>query len=153
MNSACIISACAANARARKKEEPVYTPTEELYYKVTLRKYYYFKPTTVIGPSNRVDFPVLNDDIIPVLEVAPPAVIGARTYALMSSFSVKESLCTNGIDKYIKKNLDKITSTDEWKVRHAKVLADYCSTVKQECDIDIDPTQLDYTTEYYWEVK
>ena len=152
MNSACLIAACAANARARRKEEAVHIPTEELYYKVTLRKYYYFKPTTILGPSNRVDYPVLNDDIIPVLEVTP-AVIGARTYALMSSFSVKSSLCQNGIDEYIKNSLDKITSTDEWKTRHAKVLADYCSTIKQEYFIDVDPTQLNYTTEYYWEVK
>ena len=150
--SACIIAACAANARARRKEEPIHIPTDELYYKVTLRKHYYFKPTAIIGNSNRVDFPVLNDDIIPVLEVTP-VVVGARTYALMSSFSVKESRCPNGIDEYIRNNLDKITSTDEWKARHAKVLEDYCSIIKQEYDIEVDPTQLNYTTEYYWEVK
>jgi hypothetical protein len=150
--SACIIAACAANARARKKEEPVHIHTEELYYKVTLRKYYYFKPTIILGPSNRVDYPVLNDDIIPVLEVTP-VVIGARAYALMSSFSVKESMCPKGIDKYIKDNLDSITSTDEWKARHAQVLANYCVDIKHEYGIDIDPTQLNYTTEYYWEVK
>ena len=150
--SACIIAACAANARARKKEEPVHITTEELYYKVTLRKYYYFKPTTILGPSNRVDFPILNDDIIPVLEVTP-VVVGARTYALMSSFSVKESMCPNGIDEYIRNNIDKIISADEWKARHAQVLVDYCADVKQEYDIDIDPAYVDYTTEYYWEVK
>ena len=49
MNSACIIAACAANARARKKEEPVHISTEELYYKVILRKYYYFKPLNIIN--------------------------------------------------------------------------------------------------------
>ena len=150
--SACIIAACAANARARKKEEPVHIHTEELYYKVTLRKYYYFKPTIIIGSTNRVDFPVLNDDIIPVLEVTPAAV-GARTYALMSSFSVKESLCPNGIDEYIRNNIDKITSTDEWKSLHVKTLVDYCKDAKSLYDIDIDPTQVNYTTEYYWEVK
>jgi hypothetical protein len=94
----------------------------------------------------------LNDDIIPVLEVTP-VVIGARTHALLSSFLVKESRCPNGIDAYIKNNLDMITLTDEWKARHAKVLEDYCSVVKQEYNIEVDPTQLNYTTEYYWEVK
>lgn len=150
--SACIIAACAANARARRKEEPVHIPTEELYYKVTLRKYYYFKPTTIIGPTNRVDYPVLNDEIIPVLEVTP-TMVGARTYALMSSFSVKESRCPNGIDEYIRNNLDKITSTDEWKSLHAKTLADYCKDVKAQYNVDIDTAYVNYTTEYYWEVK
>jgi hypothetical protein len=152
MNSACLIAACAANARARRKEEPVYIPTDELYYKVTLRKYYYFKPATIICPTEQSDYPVLNDDIIPVREITP-VVLGTRTYAMSSSFSVKESLCHNGIDEYIKNNLDRITSTDEWKARHAQVLADYRSAVKQEYEIDIDPAYLNYTTEYYWEVK
>lgn len=150
--SACIIAACAANARARKKEEPVSIHTEELYYKVTLRKYYYFKPITIIGPTNRVDYPILNDEIIPVLEVIP-TMVGARTYAVMSSFSVKESSCPNGIDEYIRNNLDKITYTDEWKSLHAKTLMDYCKDVKAQYNVDINLACVSYTTKYYWEVK
>jgi hypothetical protein len=149
--SACIIAACAANARARKKEGPVHIPTEELYYKVTLRKYYYFKPTTVIGKWLGTQYPVLNDGDIPVVEITPTA-IDAKTYGLASSFSVKESMCPNGIDEYIKNNLDNITSTYEWKVQHARVLAGYCSDIKLEYGVDIDPAYVDYTTEYYWEV-
>jgi hypothetical protein len=150
--NACLIAACAANARVRRKEEQVLIPAEEIYYKVTLRKYYHFKPAAIICQTNRVSYPVLNDDVIPVLEVTP-TVIGARTYALLSSFSVKESMCTNGIDEYIKNNLDKITSTDEWKSLHAKTLADYCKDVKAQHNVDIDPAYVSYTTEYYWEVK
>ena len=150
--SACIIAACAANARARKKEEPIHIPAEELYYKVTLRKYYYFKPTTIIGPTNRVDYPVLNDEIIPVLEVTQ-TMVGARTYVVMSSFSVKESRCPNGIDEHIRNNLDKITYTDECKFLHAKTLVDYCKDVKAQDNVDIDLTCVSYTTKYYWEVK
>ena len=150
--SACIIAACAANARARKKEEPVCIPAEELYYKVTIRKYYYFKPAAIICPAEQAEYPVLNDEVIPVIDINP-VVLGARTSAIASSFSVKDSLCPNGIDDYIKNNLDSITATDEWKARHAQVITDYCSTVKQQYEIDIDPAHLNYTTEYYWEVK
>ena len=150
--SACIIAACAANARARRKEEPVRIPAEELYYKVTLRKYYYFRPAAITCPIETTNYPVLNDDIIPVMEITPVA-LGAKTYAISASFSVKESICHNGIDEYIRNSLDKITSTDEWKARHVKTLHDYCSAVKQEYDIDLDPAYLNYTTEYYWEVK
>lgn len=150
--SACIVAACAANSRARKKEEPVHISTEELYYKVTLRKYYYFKPTTIIGKGLGTQYLVLNDESIPVREITPVA-LGARTYAMSSSFSVKESLCPKGIDGYIRNNLDKITSTDEWKAMHAKTLADYCKDVKIQYDVDIDPAYVNYTTEYYWEVR
>ena len=150
--SACIIAACAANARARKKEEPVRIPTEELYYKVTLRKYYYFKPVVVLPQTPVYDYPVLADDVIPVMQISPTA-ISAETYGIASSFSVNANKCPRGIDEYIRNNLDKITSTDEWKAMHAKTLADYRKDVKIQYDVDIDPAYANYTTEYYWEVK
>lgn len=149
----CLIAACVANSIARrKKEEKTKSAVEELYYKVTLKKYYYFKRATIICPTELAHYPVLNDEVIPVIEITP-VVLGARTFAIAASFSVKESLCPKGIDKYIKDNIDRITATTEWEARHTKVLTDYCSAVKQEYDIDIGPAQLDYTTEYYWEVK
>ena len=148
----CLIAACAANARAHKKEESIHIPTEELYYEVNLRKYYYFRSTAIMCQIEPINYPVLNDNIIPVMEITPVA-LGARTYALSSSFSVKESVCTNGIDEYIKNNLDKITSTDEWKAMHAKTLHDYCSAIKQEYNVEINPAYVNYTTEYYWEVN
>ena len=152
MNSACIIAACAANARARKKEEHVHIQAEELYYKVNLRKYYYFKPAVMLTPTESTNYPKLYEDVIPVIETTP-IVLGAKTSAIASSFSIKESLCPKGIDNYIKNNLDHITSTNEWKAMHDKVLADYISDVKKQYDVDIDPVYLNYTTEYYWEVN
>lgn len=152
-NSACIIAACAANARARKKEEPVGISKEELYYNVTLRKYYYFEPLNIIPHFEPAIFPELTTGAeIPAVTINP-VTVDARTYAIASSFSVKESLCTNGIDEYIKNNLDVITSTSEWKARHAQVLADYVYTIKNQYDIDVEPEYLNYTTEYYWEVN
>ena len=143
--SACIIAACAANARARKKEEPVRIPTEELYYKVTLRKYYYFKPMTWTSPieynesSNTYSMRAID--------------VEARTSAIMSSFSVRASKCHNGIDEYISSNLDILIANDEWKAQEEKVLADYVSEIKKYYNIALDPEVLNYTTEYYWEVK
>ena len=79
--------------------------------------------------------------------------IPPSTVAFVGGITVKESMCPDGIDAYIRDNLDRITSIDEWKARHAAMLADYCSSLKQEYGIDIDPADLNYTTEYYWEVK
>ena len=152
MNSACIIAACAANARARKKEEAVHIPAEELYYKVTLRKYYYFKPVVVLPQTPVCAYQVLTDDVIPVMQISPTA-ISAKTYGVASSFSVKNTKCLRGIDAYIRENLERITSTNEWKAMHAKTIADYCKDVKIQYDVDIDPTYVNYTTEYYWEVS
>ena len=58
-----------------------------------------------------------------------------------------------GIDAYIRENLEHITYTDEWKAMHVKTLADYCKDVKIQYDVDLDPAYVNYTTEYYWEVS
>ena len=144
--SACLIAAAAANARARRKdEEKTNSFTEELYYKVTLRKYYYFKPMTWTSPMEYNES--TNIHSMRTIDVE------ARTFAVASSFSVRASKCPNGIDAYIRYNLDKITSTDEWKARHTEMLADYCADIKRQHGIAVDPADLNYTTEYYWEVK
>ena len=145
MNSACIIAACAANARARKKEEPEHIPAEELYYKVALRKYYYFKPMTYMSPikySESTDTYSMSTTYIE-----------AKTAAIASNFYVKASKCINGIDAYIRDSLDSIISISEWKARDAQVLADYCAGIKKYYGIDVDPAYVNYTTEYYWEVS
>ena len=153
MNSACIIAACAANARAHKKEEPVHISKEELYYKVALRKYYYFKSLSVIPHFEPTGFPELGRTTELPAVVISPVTIDAMTSAIATSFSVKESLCPNGIDEYIRSNLDRIITTSEWKARHAQVLTDYIYTIKNQYNMDIAPEYLNYTTEYYWEVK
>jgi hypothetical protein len=145
MNSACIIAACAANARVRKKEAHVHIPVEELYYKVSLRKYYYFKPMAWSSPIRYNEY--TNTFSMSTTEIE------ARTFAIASSFSVRASKCPNGIDEYIKSNLDTITATDEWKAQEEKVLADYVSEIKKWYNIVLDSEVLNYTTEYYWEVK
>ena len=144
--NACLLAACAVNARARRKgEEQTTSFAEELCYKVMLRKYYYFKPMVWSSPieynesSNSFSMRGAN--------------IEARTYVTATSFSVRASKCPNGIDAYIRDNLEMIIGTDEWKAREDKVLVDYVSDIKKLYSVVIDPEQLNYTTEYYWEVK
>lgn len=143
--SACIIAACAANARARKKEEPEHIPAEELYYHVMLRKYFYFKPMTYMSP-------IQYNESIGTYSMST-TYIEAKTFVIASNFSVKASKCINGIDAYIRDNLDSIISMSEWKARDAQVLSDYLADIKKQYDVDIDPAYVNYTTEYYWEVS
>ena len=142
--SACIIAACAANARARKKEEPVHIHTEEYYYKVAIREYNHFKSMHMSLPIEYNES--LNTYSMRGVSIAP------STVAFVGCITVKESMCPNGIDTYIRDNLDSIISSAEWRARHAEMLADYCTSIKQEYSVDLDPTYINYTTEYYWEV-
>ena len=96
MNSACIIAACVANARARKKEEQIYILPEELYYKVTLRKYYYFKPINIIPHFESKCFPELSRVADPPAVVISPVTVDARTSAIASSFSIASTAFVPG---------------------------------------------------------
>ena len=143
--NACLIAACAVNARSHKKEQPASIPTHELYYKVTLKTYYNFKQ--MIWSS-----PIYYNEHADIYSMRTTT-IDAKTYATAIRFSVKESLCPNGVDEYIKSTINSITSTAEWKARHIHVLLDYCAEIKKQYNIILDPTDVNYTNEYYWEVK
>ena len=152
MNSACIIAACAANARARKKEEPVHIPTEDIYYKVTLRKYYRFDPMSLANFITQVC-----EHVEPNTSIAQMPInvvnIEARSSAVQQSFSVRASKCPNGIDNYIKENLAQITSSTDWLELDKQVLADYIKWADTVYGVKMPADAILYTTEYYWEVN
>lgn len=153
--NACLAAACAARNIARRKDEKkakAHHSTEEPYYTVTLRKYFYFQPTVVLTSTEPASYPKSYDSVIPVLSIKPTA-IGAKTCAMSLSFSIPASKCPNGIDSYIIGNLPSITTSKKWLAEEEKVLTDYVSELNMLYNITLDYKRLNYTTEYCWEVK
>ena len=149
--SACIIAACAANARTRRNEDQVVHFTAEPYYKVTLRKYYRFDPLSLAELATQICEPV-----DPNISIAPMPLrvinIEPRSSAVQQSFSVRASKCHNGIDNYIKENLAQITSSEDWLELDSCAVADYVSYVDLMYGVKLHAEDVLYTTEYYWEV-
>jgi hypothetical protein len=152
MNSTCIIAACAANARARKKEVPVAIPAEELYYKVMLRKYYRFDSMSLAIFTAQAYEKALTD-LIAVPAPITAITIEDRSAAAQLSVSVSASKCPDGVDSYIKENLMLLTSSADWLELDSQVVADYIKWVDITYGIKIPVDTVLYTTEYYWEVK
>ena len=153
MNSACLIAACAANSRARRKdEEKAKSPVEDLYYKVTLRKYYRFDPLSLADFTTHICEPAK-----PNTYAAPMPIkivnIDSRSSAVQQSFSVRASKCPEGIDNYIKENLAQITSSDDWLELDKQVINDYIKYVDLMYNIKLHAEDVLYITEYYWEVS
>ena len=152
MNSACMIAACAATARASRKEEPVRILADELYYKVTFRKYYRFDPLSLVDFATKIC-----ESIEPSVSIAPMPLrvinIESRSSAIQQSFSVRASKCPNGIDNYIKENLTQITSSKDWLELDRCVVADYISYVDLMYGVKLLAEDVLYTIEYYWEVN
>ena len=153
MNSACLIAACAANSRARRKdEEKANSLVEELYYKVNLRKYYRFDPLSLADFTAHICERVESNT-----SVAPMPIkivnVDTRSYAVQQSFSVRASKCSDGIDSYIRENLEQVTSSDDWLELDKQVINDYIKYVDLMYGIEIQASTVIYTTEYYWEVN
>lgn len=153
MNPACLIAACAASARnTAKSASNSYCATEEVevYYKVKLRKYYYFEAMTLVSYEGEyltgsVYAPITTPFVKPVR-------VPAQTIAIEDSFYVAASKCPNGVDRYIKDSLGDFSASVTWRENDQKVINKYIGELSSELKIDLDPRSLTYTTQYCWEV-
>lgn len=152
MNSACLIAACAANARASRKEEPVRILADELYYKVTFRKYYRFDPLSLVDFATKICAQVEPDTSVAPMPIKIVSV-AARSYAVQQSFSVRASKCSGSVDSYIRENLGQITSSADWLELDKQVINDYIKYVDFVYNIKLCAEDVLYTAEYYWEVS
>lgn len=154
MNSACIIAACAAASRANQNNNSYSYVTGgkgfEVYYKVKLRKYYHFKDMILLS---FVDDFYTGSIYAPVLtHYYKPVRVPMKTVAIEHVFTVPSSKCTNGIDNYIKENLDAISKSDIFAYYDDKVINEYRSDLNKELKIDVDPSSFSYTSQFCWEV-
>lgn len=160
MNSACIIAACAANGRLsseqRRKEDmytQYFTKDFEFYYKVRLRKYYHFEPMTLVTP---IDAPCYVGSIYAPVKfdvMLSPVHIEARSIAVEQIFSVRADKCKNGVDNYIKDNLERFTTSNVWFDSDRQAVDLYITELNKRYDIDLDPKALKYTNQFCWEVE
>ena len=154
MNAACIIAACAASARRNSAGNSYVGAGEskgfEVYYNVKLRKYYYFEDMTLV--SYEGDYFTGSIYAPVVTRFVKPVKIPAKTIAMEQRFSISASKCPNGIDEYIRANLDDINSSIVWRENDSTVIDKYINELNKSLNIKLDPASLKYTSQFYWEV-
>lgn len=157
MNSACLTAAAAVTAR-RNRGHNMYAHYFDrdfnIYYRFKIRKYYHFEPMMLVKPTYKPCYvgsiyaPVLQSEI-----QVTPIKVDARTIAVEHSFSVYERDCPNGIDNYIKDNLERLTVSGVWFDSDRQALDLYVNELNKRYNIDLDPKSLTYTNQYCWEVE
>jgi hypothetical protein len=155
MNSACIIAACAANARRNNDKghnmyAHYFTKDYEFYYKVHFRMYLHFMPVSFVKYDKEV---YLGSIFAPYKQFAlETATTEPRSIAKQWTFSIKASKCPKGPDKYVKDNLEQFTSSDVWKYSKEELIEEYVTEMQNKYNILIDKSALDYTVQYCWNV-
>ena len=157
MNNACLIAAAAVTAR-RNNTHNMYAHYFDrdfnIYYRFKIRKYYHFEPMMLVKPiyepcyMGSIYAPFCQSEV-----QLTPINLDAKTIAIEHSFSVYEKNCPNGIDNYIKDNLERLTTSSVWFDSDRQALDLYVTELDKKYNINLDKRSLRYTNQYCWEVE
>ena len=157
MNSACLIASAAVTAR-RNNGHNMYAHYFDrdfyMYYRFKIRKYYHFEPMMLVKPTyepcymGSIYAPILQSEV-----QLTPIKVDAKTIAVEHSFSVYEKNCPNGVDNYIKDNLERLTNSGVWYDSDRQALDLYVTELNRKYNINLDKSSLSYTNQYCWEVE
>lgn len=155
MNSACIIAACAANARARQQKDNykqyITNKDFEVYYKVNFRMYLHFNSITIVSPTEKA---YLGSIFAPYeVTCVKPVKVPATTIAKARTFSVQAKKCVNGPDQYVKDNLSRFENSEIWESEKFKIESEYLNDIEKRYNIILDRSSLDYTVQFCWDIS
>ena len=157
MNNACLIAACAAGSRLKSEQncryKKYFNNVFDFYYKVKIKKTYNFESITLVTPVP--DGPYYVGSIYAPAQLDAlirPVQVEKKSTAIVCTFPVLESQCTNGVDNYIKDNLERFASSSIWAVSDEQIVMNYVKELNNTYNIDLDPKSLTYDIQYSWEV-
>lgn len=157
MNNACLIAAAAVTAR-RNNDHNMYAHyfdrDFDSYYRFKIRKYYHFEPMMLVKPTyepcymGSIYAPFCQSEV-----QLTPVKVDAKTIAIEHIFSVYEKNCPNGVDNYIKDNLERLITSSVWFDSDRQALDLYVTELNRKYNINLDRNSLIYTNQYCWEVE
>ena len=157
MNDDCLIAAEAVTTHKNNCHNMYayyFDKDFDIYYRFKIRKYYHFEPMMLVKPTyepcymGSIYAPFCQSEV-----QLTPVKIDAKTIAIEHSFSVYEKNCPNGIDNYIKDNLERLTNSGVWYDSDRQALDLYVTELNRKYNIDLDKSSLRYTNQYCWEVE
>lgn len=157
MNSASLLGAAAVTTRrnnGHNRYAHYFDGEFDIYYRFKIRKYYHFEPMILVKPTyepcyvGSIYAPICQSEV-----QLTPIKVDAKTIAVEHSFSVYEKNCPNGIDNYIKDNLERLINSGVWYDSDRQALDLYVSELNRKYNINLDKSSLRYTNQYCWEVE
>ena len=157
MNNACLLAAAAVTAR-RNNGYNMYAHYFDRdfnsHYRFKIRKYYHFEPMMLVKPTyepcymGSIYAPFCQSEV-----QLTPVKVEAKTIAIEHLFSVYEKNCPDGIDNYIKDNLERLITSSVWFDSDRQALDLYVTELNRKYNINLDRNSLIYTNQYCWEVE
>lgn len=152
MNSACIIAACAANARNNSSAKPQNSCGHtEVYYKVEFRMYLHFNQITIVTPVEKV---YLGSIYAPYQQLlVKPVKVPGQTIATVRTFYLAASKCKKGPDKYLEDRLEDFKKSPTWLSEKTALENEYLDYIKRTYNIELTRDSLDYYEQFCWEIS
>lgn len=157
MNSASLLGAAAVTTRrnnGHNRYAHYFDREFDIYYRFKIRKYYHFEPMMLVKPTyepcyvGSIYAPICQSEV-----QLTPIKVDAKTIAVEHSFSVYEKNCPNGIDNYIKDNLERLINSNIWYDSDRQAFNLYVTELNRKYNINLDKGYLRYTNQYCWEVE
>lgn len=162
MNSA-LMTACVAASRNKYSndtkmefDERTLEFNSDTYYELTVRKYYHFESLTIVAPTERDDALQFysKDSSIPSSTVHIKTVtIPPQTVAKSHCFYLSTEDCSNGVEEYLEKNLNRYTNSSIWDFADEQVAKEYLDYVKRFYNVDLKPECKIMTAQFCTEVN
>jgi hypothetical protein len=128
---------------------------DDIYYHLTVRKYYHFEPLTIVAPTKKKDakHSYRNNSFIPSSEVPIETVtVPPRTVARTHCFFVSSKECSDGIANYLEKALDRYRTSSIWECADKVVMEEYLDYIKRIYNVDLKLNCDIVTTQFCMEV-
>ena len=156
MNSTCLTAAAVTTCRnnSHNMYAHYFDRDFNIYYRFKIRKYYHFEPMMLVKPTyepcymGSIYAPFCQSEV-----QLKPIKVDAKSIAVEHSFSVYEKNCPDGIDNYIKDNLERLINSGIWYDSDRQALDLYVTELNRKYNIDLDKSSLKYTNQYCWEVE
>lgn len=156
MNNACLIAACAIsginNRKSATRNKKSFNKVFDFYYKVHFKKTYYFEAMTLVTPVSDLYSACFADIPSEVEILVRPVKVPAETIAVSQTFPVLASKCKNGIDEYIKDNIDQFVLSSFWSYTDEQIKDMYVEKLNKKYNIKLDPQSVTYRVQYSWEI-
>lgn len=156
MNNACLMASAVVTARRNNNHNMYghyFDRDFDIYYRFKIRKYYHFEPMMLVKPTyepcyiGSIYAPICQSEV-----QLTPIKVDAKTIIVEHSFSVYAKNCPNGVDNYIKDNLERLTTSNIWYNSDKQALDLYVTELNKRYNINLDPKSLTYTNQFCWEV-
>lgn len=151
MNTACVITTCATNARNVAKDDPssFFSRDTDNLYRVNLRLYLYFDEIIIAAPVGNF----YTGSIFAPVETlfVKPVTISSQVLAKLHTFSIEAKSLEDAII-YVNNHIDEFKNSIVWNSAESEIVNTYIEAIEEDYNIKLEIPSIKYRTQFIWDV-